>query len=95
MARAPARAALAEQVARRRAAGEQVTVVVDGEDARQADALQRKLGSDVRVIHDPGGAIAQSLGVRVWPTTITVDGFGQVRDVEVGAPNDAAPLAAD
>ena len=68
-----------------------VAVFVNG-DLEETRALNARLGQTVDAIPDPGGAIADRLGVRGWPTTVTLDEHGAVVESWVGV--DAAPLDA-
>jgi peroxiredoxin len=78
--------------ARRDPEGVVVVAVVDGASPAEARALARAHGLTFAVSSDPEGGIARHFGVRVWPTTVTVDARGQIADVEMGA--DAGALAA-
>lgn len=67
--------------------GEQVpvvVVVVDGADAREAEAFKNELGLDFVVLADQAGKITDRFGVGIWPTTIKLDGTGIVSEVELG-----------
>lgn len=78
---------LRELGARHAAAGENAPVlvaVVDGAQTDEAEALGGSLGLDLTTIPDPSGAIASRFGVKVWPTTVTLNRVGMVSDVEVG-----------
>lgn len=68
-----------------------VAVFVNG-DLEEIRALNARLGETVDAIPDPGGAIADRLGVRAWPTTVTLDEGGAVVESWVGV--DSAPLDA-
>ncbi len=61
-----------------------LAVVVDGADAERADRLVGGLGDTVEVLPDPTGAIADTLGVRVWPTIARLDEQGVVLGTQVG-----------
>jgi hypothetical protein len=61
-----------------------IVAVVDGVDADQADAFGNDLGLDIATIPDPVGMIARRFGVRVWPTTVTLNRLGTVSNVEIG-----------
>jgi hypothetical protein len=50
----------------------QVVVVLDGADPDEASELNQTLGADFTVVADPDGTLAGSLGVRFWPTTVTI-----------------------
>jgi hypothetical protein len=61
-----------------------VLVVVDGVDAREAEALKNELGLDFVAIPDPTGRITDQFGVRIWPTTMTLDPAGTISEIETG-----------
>ncbi len=61
-----------------------VAVVVEGADAREVDALRDELQLDVPFFPDPGGVLTQRAGVRLSPTTLTLDGSGTVTGLEMG-----------
>jgi len=61
-----------------------VVVVIDGADAREAEALRNDLGIDFVTVPDPHGAISDRIGVNTWPTTITLDETGTVSRMETG-----------
>jgi hypothetical protein len=66
-------------------------VVVDGLEMREADVIRSRLPDDVVVIPDAHGRIAQRFGIRMWPTTVTVDPQGIVSDVITGNPSGIQP----
>jgi hypothetical protein len=59
-------------------------VVVDGVNQREAEALKDDLGLDFVAVADPTGRITDRFGVSIWPTTMTLDRAGSVREVETG-----------
>jgi hypothetical protein len=61
-----------------------IVVVVDGAGAEEAEALNSELGLDFTTLPDPGGTIASRFGVRVWPTTVTLNRLGTVSEIEIG-----------
>jgi hypothetical protein len=61
-----------------------VSVVVDGADAREAEALKNQAGVDFAMVPDPDGDVTDRFGVATWPTTLAVDETGTVSDVETG-----------
>jgi hypothetical protein len=68
-----------------RSDGPVVIAVIDGADDRGAESLKNRLGLDDFVaLADPSGAIADRLGVAIWPTTVTLDGSGVVQAIDVG-----------
>jgi hypothetical protein len=62
-----------------------VVAVIDGADEHQVEALKNQLGFDFAAIADTSGAIADRFGVRIWPTTVEVDGRGVVSGVDAGS----------
>lgn len=65
-----------------------LVVVVRGADRREAEAFQRQMGLDIVALPDPELAITRRFGVRVWPTTFTLDAAGTVARVESGVGTD-------
>jgi hypothetical protein len=61
-----------------------LVVVVDRASRRDADALRDELGFDFVALADSNRSVTSSFGVRVWPTTVTLDSTGVVTDVEMG-----------
>jgi hypothetical protein len=62
--------------------GPVLVMVIEGADARQAEAIKNDLGLEgMTAVPDPAGAITRRFGVRMWPTTITIDESGTVVDV--------------
>jgi hypothetical protein len=59
-----------------------IVVVVDAVDDREAQRMKHELGLDVDVRADSQGVIAARLGIRRWPTTITVNAAGVVASVD-------------
>src|SRR6266542_4100197 len=69
-----------------------LVVVVDGVDEREAEALKKELGLDFVAVPDPTGRITDQFGVRIWPTTMTLDRVGTISKIETGValePDDA------
>ena len=66
-------------------------IVVDGLEMREADAIRPRLPDDVVVIPDAHGLIAQRFGIRMWPTTVTVNPQGIVSDVFTGRATEIQP----
>ncbi|CAN5746774.1 hypothetical protein BH18ACI4_BH18ACI4_05070 [soil metagenome] len=64
--------------------GPLVVVVVDGVDKREAEVLKNELGFDFVAVPDPTGAITDQFGVRIWPTTMTLDRVGTISEIETG-----------
>jgi hypothetical protein len=67
------------------AGGPLVVVVVDGANAREAEALRTDLHADAVVLADPSGTMTDRFGITVWPTTIGLDPRGRVTAVATGA----------
>lgn len=61
-----------------------VAVVVEGADGREVDALRDELQLNVPFFPDPRGVLTRRAGVRLSPTTLTVDGSGIVTGFEMG-----------
>jgi hypothetical protein len=59
-----------------------VTVIVDGVAAREVESLG--LPKELTVVPDTDGALAQRLGIRVWPTRVAVDAGGIITRLDVG-----------
>jgi hypothetical protein len=64
--------------------GPTLVAVLDGGDAELARRIKKDLGFDASVLPDPIGKVADRFGVRIWPTTLTLDRIGTVAGVEVG-----------
>jgi hypothetical protein len=47
-------------------------IVLDGADEREAEALAESLGPAFTVIPDPDGFLAGGVGVRRWPTSVSI-----------------------
>lgn len=69
-----------------------VAVVVDGRDA-EIERLTAELGLEPGAVADGDGVIADRFGVRMWPTTVTLNEVGVISELEIGA--DALGHAAD
>jgi hypothetical protein len=61
-----------------------VIVVVDGADAHETERMKNALGFDFITLPDHRSAVTNRFGVRIWPTTITVDNAGIISAVEIG-----------
>lgn len=75
---------LAAQYGKGKDDGPMVLVVAEGA-ANDVARIQEQIGADWDVVADREGAMANRFGVRVWPTTLTLDQGGVVAAVEVGA----------
>jgi hypothetical protein len=89
--------ALADRYGQDGAAGPLLFAVVDGVDDKGAQGMKDDLGIEFTLLGDSTGAVADRLGIRAWPTTLTLDQAGLVAAIEVGAPDGSAgpevPLA--
>jgi hypothetical protein len=61
-----------------------VRVVVVYGGSAEADPLNQALGSDVIVVSDPTGVVADRFNIMTWPTTVTIEPGGMVSAVDVG-----------
>lgn len=69
---------------RRSEDGSFTVAVVEGLDAEGAEALRAERGLDFAVVGDPGGRMAERLGVSVSPTVITLDAAARVTGIATG-----------
>jgi hypothetical protein len=80
--------AVVKRVAREYGEGEGdrpfVVVVVDGARPEDLERLKGSLPEEFVAIPDPQGSIASQLGVRTWPTRVTIK-EGVVTAVDIGA----------
>jgi hypothetical protein len=58
--------------------------VFDGATPEEIHELQRSLPEGVVAIPDPDGAISKRFGVRVWPSSISIDENGVITGFESG-----------
>lgn len=63
----------------------QLAIVVDGADAPTAARFGKETG--FTALPDPNGVIADRLGIRLWPTTLSLDKSGVVSAIELGPRN--------
>jgi len=75
---------LSDQFGQRGKDGPLVVVVVDGANASEAEALKKEIGFNFVAFPDPSGGITDQFGVRIWPTTMTLDRLGKISETEVG-----------
>lgn len=61
-----------------------VIAVVDGAGTDDVQRMKERLGLDFAVMPDASGTLTDRFGVRVWPTTLTLDDVGTVASVDVG-----------
>ena len=61
-----------------------VVAVFDGASESEVQALQANWGMEFVAVADPEGRVSDRIGVCVWPTTLTLDGDGVVRHVQLG-----------
>jgi peroxiredoxin len=71
------------------ARGEKLLVLAinDGEPDERARSAFADTGVDAVLVLDPRRDIARAYGVSVWPTTVTLDERGAVREVQYGRPD--------
>lgn len=62
-----------------------VALVVDGASADELERLRGTLPEQFIAIPDPRGNISSRLGIRTWPTSVSIND-GAVTTVEIGAP---------
>ena len=67
------------------ARGDVTVAVIDRASAEDAHTLATAQRLTYLVVADPVGAIARSFGIRVWPTTVTIDEHGRIAEIEPGA----------
>jgi len=71
-------------------------VVVDGATSQQVEAMRGTLPDDVMAIPDPDGVISRRFGVRVWPSTVSINESGLITAFESGADSSSdRPLAGE
>lgn len=58
--------------------------IVDSVNDDEAERLREELGIEFTAIADPGGHIASRFGIRVWPTTVSINSLGVVSGIDVG-----------
>jgi hypothetical protein len=61
-----------------------VAAIVAGATSREVKRLQSELSLDFPVVADVSGALARQAGVRLWPTTLTLDHLGRLAGSEMG-----------
>lgn len=68
-----------------------ILAINDGEDPQAARARFEQEQLPFQFVPDPRRRIARLLGIRVWPTTVLVDGHQTVRRIQLGlTPEEAA-----
>jgi thiol-disulfide isomerase/thioredoxin len=80
------------RLAQRHEAGGLVALGVNLEhnlSAEQVAAAHRALGAGFPTLHDQGGAMHSAFGIQSLPTLVLIDRRGQIREVEVGVPDEA------
>ena len=60
-------------------------VVVDGATSQEVEEMRSSLPDDVMAIPDPDGSISRRFGVRVWPSTVSINESGLITSFESGA----------
>jgi hypothetical protein len=61
-----------------------VIAVIDGVENREAEHMKNELKLDFHALADREGTIADRFGIRTWPTTIALNGFGVISEFEIG-----------
>ena len=75
---------LAARAAQSPGGGPIIVGIVDSVNDDEAERLREELGIEFTAIADPGGHIASRFGIRVWPTTVSINSLGVVSGIEVG-----------
>ena len=66
-------------------------VIVDGASAEEIEELSRSLPEGIMAIPDPDGTISKHFGVRVWPSSVTLNEIGRVTGFEMGTDESVQP----
>jgi len=66
-----------------------VLIVAEGAGDDELSQIKQQVGADWGVLADPDGTVADRFGVRIWPTTLTLDRGGVVAAIDVGARSSA------
>jgi hypothetical protein len=61
-----------------------IIAIVDAVNDDEAERLREELGIEFTPVPDPGGVIAGRFGIRVWPTTVSINSLGVVSGIEIG-----------
>jgi hypothetical protein len=75
---------LAAQPAGRDGVAPMIIAVVDAAGPADLAALKAEVGREFIAIGDAAGAVSDRFGIEVWPTTLSVDGTGIIRDMAPG-----------
>jgi len=75
---------LAAQPADRDGVAPTIIAVVDAAGPADLEALKAEVGREFIAIGDAAGTVSDRFGIEVWPTTLSVDGTGIIRDVAPG-----------
>lgn len=75
---------LAARAAQNPDGGPTIVGIVDSVNDDEAERLREELGVEFTAIADPGGHIASRFGIRVWPTTVSINTLGVVSGIDVG-----------
>ncbi|HEY7648939.1 MAG TPA: redoxin domain-containing protein [Methylomirabilota bacterium] len=67
-----------------RAGGPIVLAINDGEPADLAQRLAAQIGPSAVLVSDPERRISLAYGVNIWPTVVTLDALGVVRELRYG-----------
>ncbi len=70
-------------------AGIKALAVLTEADKEKIDAIKRKYGLTFPIIPDPAGAIAKRYSIQMWPTLLSLDTKGFVKNVILGAHRNA------
>jgi hypothetical protein len=61
-----------------------VLAINDGEPADLAQRLAAQIGPSAVLVSDPERRISLAYGVNIWPTVVTLDALGVVRELRYG-----------
>jgi hypothetical protein len=61
-----------------------LAVVVEGATAGEIEELREGWHVDFALLPDQNGDVTRQAGVRVSPTTVTIDSMGKVADIQMG-----------
>ena len=75
---------LAAQPADRDGVAPTIIAVVDAARPEDLAALKAEVGREFIAIGDAAGTVSDRFGIEVWPTTLSVDGTGIIRDMAPG-----------
>jgi peroxiredoxin len=81
---------LQKPVSTRGAAGAVLLAICDGETSEAARQAAKTLGITAVVVGDPERSIAGAYGIGAWPTVVSLDAEGAVREIRYGRTQAAA-----